>query len=228
MARKASVRRELTADHRLICDGTGQRKEGVAPGGACCAYHPCRSGLGHTAIPIRTFRGHANRLRDTKPIDVERGPPRGEVQLLRLPLSPTSQATAALVLLGILTALFVTHVLRVTPVAALVYLGGYLAISLAITRMRAEFGLPVHDLFTGPLDMMVRIGGAQTLGRENVLGLGLLWWLERVQRSHPMPHGIEGLALGERRGLAGPRTLVALAIAIGVGVAAGFWATLLR
>ena len=121
---------------------------------------------------------------------------------------------------------FVTSQLGVSTSAAAVYLGGYLLLSLAITRMRAEFGLPVHDLFTGPLDMMARIAGVRMLGDANVKGLSLLWWLERVQRSHPMPHGIEGLALGERRGLAGPGNLGALGLATVLGVVAGFWATL--
>lgn len=139
---------------------------------------------------------------------------------------PYQVTLSALVLLGALSVLFITQVLRASAGATLVYLAGYLLMSLAITRMRAEFGLPVHDLFTGPFDMMARIGGTRILGRETVLGLGLLYWLERVQRSHPMPNALEGLALGERRGLAAPGTLIALGIAVAVGISAGFWAML--
>ena len=121
---------------------------------------------------------------------------------------------------------FMTRVLGVTLSAAATYLAGYLLLSLAITRMRAEFGLPVHDLFTGPFDMMVRIGGAATLGRANVKGLAMLWWLERVQRCHPMPQAIEGLALGDRRNVSGSGMFGALAVAVVVGALASFWATL--
>ncbi len=130
-------------------------------------------------------------------------------------------ATGLAVLVG-----FMANQLKVSVPAAVVYLVSYLLISLAITRMRAEFGLPVHDLFTGPLDCMVNIGGTHLLGRRNILGLGLLWWLERVQRSHPMPHSLEGLALGERRAMAGREMLVPLCIAMVVGVVAGCWSML--
>jgi hypothetical protein len=128
-----------------------------------------------------------------------------------------------LLLGGILLTAYLTGLLGAGLPAALVYLGGYLLMSLAITRMRAEFGLPVHDLFTGPLATMVGIGGTGALGRRNLVGLNLLWWLERVQRSHPMPHGIEGLSLGERRGLPPSGVLAALGVAAVVGTVAGFW-----
>ncbi len=139
---------------------------------------------------------------------------------------PYQVLLVALVALIAITLTFMTRMLGVSTGAAAIYLGGYLLLSLAITRMRAEFGLPVHDLFTGPFAMMVRIGGAGTLGRANVKGLALLWWLERVQRSHPMPHGIEGLALGERRGVRGTGMLGALGLAVVVGALASFWASL--
>jgi hypothetical protein len=150
----------------------------------------------------------------------------------RHPEDESRQALSYQVLLVALVALiavllsFMTRVLGVTMAGAVIWLTGYLLLSLAITRMRAEFGLPVHDLFTGPYDMMVRIGGAATLGRANVKGLGMLWWLERVQRSHPMPHGIEGLALGERRGVQGSGMLGALALATVIGAVGSFWASL--
>lgn len=123
----------------------------------------------------------------------------------------------------VLLTIFMTHLLGVSLPAAVLYLAGYLLVSFSITRMRAEFGLPVHDFFTGPLATMVNIGGTEALGRKNLIGLGMFWWLERIQRSHPMPHGMEGLSLGERRGLSGRGVLAALAVAIVVGTLAGFW-----
>jgi len=137
---------------------------------------------------------------------------------------PYQFALAAFVALAAVATIFVTNVLGVSLGPALIYLAGYLALSLAITRMRAEFGLPVHDLFTGPFDMMTRIGGTRWLGRDNILGLGLLYWLERVQRSHPMPHGIESLALGERRNVSAPGMFGALSVAVIVGMLAAYWA----
>jgi len=137
------------------------------------------------------------------------------------------RVTLIVLTIGIaLLLLFSTQLLGVTLPAAVYYLGAYLVMSLAISRMRAEFGLPVHDLFTGPLAMAVGIGGTGVFSRRNLVRLSLFWWLERIQRSHPMPHQIEGLGLGERRGVAGSGMLTALAIAIVVGTVAGFWAML--
>jgi len=153
----------------------------------------------------------------------------GDVRAGRRPPDEDRQAAPYRVTLMALTAgitlllLFATQLLGVTLPAAAYYLGAYLLVSLAISRMRAEFGLPVHDFFTGPLAMAVGIGGTGVFSRRNLVRLSLFWWLERIQRSHPMPHQIEGLSLGERRGVAGPGMLAALVVAIVVGTAAGFW-----
>ncbi|HJN16562.1 MAG TPA: DUF6785 family protein [Armatimonadota bacterium] len=129
-------------------------------------------------------------------------------------------AFAGLAVGGVLLTGFMVKMLGASVVSAVVYLVAYLLMSLAMTRMRAEFGLPVHDLFTGPLAMMVNIGGSKMWGQKSIVGLSLLWWLERVQRSHPMPHGLEGLSLGERRGVRGSGMLAAIGIAAVVGAVA--------
>ncbi len=120
---------------------------------------------------------------------------------------------------------FMTTLLRVDLSAAALYVGVYFVMALAITRMRAEFGLPVHDLFYGPLTMLVNVGGTSAFSDRSLIGLGQLYWMERFQRSNPMPHGIEGLNLGERRGVPGAQTILALGVAVVVGTFAAFWAT---
>lgn len=121
---------------------------------------------------------------------------------------------------------FMTALLRVDLPAAALYLLVYFIMALAITRMRAEFGLPVHDLFYGPLNLMVNVAGSSAFSDRSLIGLGQLYWMERFQRSNPMPHGIEGLSLGERRGVPGGQTMLALAVAVVIGAVANFWATL--
>src|SRR5262249_25263066 len=50
--------------------------------------------------------------------------------------------------------------LGMSPVLALVFFVIYFALALAITRMRAELGTPVHDLhFTGPDWMLAEVVG---------------------------------------------------------------------
>jgi len=135
----------------------------------------------------------------------------------------------ALVVIGIgfaIMVVFANNIMGIAIPVALLFLGGYLLISLSITRMRAEFGLPVHDFFTGPLAMMVGIAGPRAIGERNLIPMSLFFWMVRVQRSHPMPHGLEGLTLGERRGLPTSGMLVAIAIAIVLGAIAGYWSML--
>ncbi len=122
--------------------------------------------------------------------------------------------------------IFATNVMGIGLPAALLFLGGYLLIAFSITRMRAEFGLPVHDFWTSPLQIAVNIAGGRAFGARNLTALSPLLWLVRSQRSQPMPHGLEGLTLGERRGLAGLSVLGALSLAIIVGTIAGFWSML--
>ena len=137
------------------------------------------------------------------------------------------QAAMAGIIIGIVgLVVFATNLLGIALPAAPLFLGGYLLLSLSITRMRAEFGLPIHDVFTGPLVMMVGIGGGRALGRRSLIGFSLLYWLVRIQRSHPMPHALEGLALGERRSLPAAGLYLAMSLAVVVGIVSAFWAML--
>jgi len=122
--------------------------------------------------------------------------------------------------------LFATNVMGITLPSALLFLGGYLVLVFSITRMRGEFGLPVHDVWIGPTRLAVSIVGARPFGEANIIALTPLMWLCRSQRSQPMPHVLEGMALGDQRGLGGPAVLTALAVGVVVATIAGFWSML--
>jgi len=83
----------------------------------------------------------------------------------------------------------------------------YLLISIAISRIRAELGSPVHDLhFSGPQVMLTEVFGAEALGKQNLIVYAYLHAITRAHRSHPMPHQIEGMKLAaesntDQRGL---------------------------
>jgi hypothetical protein len=110
---------------------------------------------------------------------------------------------------------------------AVLFFAAYLLLSLAITRMRAEFGVPAHDLYgSGPDLMLVSVLGSRGLGRKSLIMLALFWWFNRAHRSHPMPHGLEALTIGERRGVAPRGMLLALILAAAVGSIAGLWGML--
>lgn len=75
----------------------------------------------------------------------------------------------------------------------------YFALALAITRMRAELGTPVHDLhFTGPEMIMTRVAGSKAFDAQNLTVFALFFWFNRAYRSHPMPHMLEGYKLAEQ------------------------------
>ena len=58
-----------------------------------------------------------------------------------------------------------TTALGLSPWLGIVFFAIYLALALAITRMRAELGTPVHDLhFTGPNWMFTDFAGPRALG----------------------------------------------------------------
>ena len=104
----------------------------------------------------------------------------------------------------------------------------YFAISIAITRMRAELGPPTHEL-TGMNagQMMVDIFGSRKLGTRNLLMIShYFWFFNRTYRNHAMPQQLEGLKIAQRTKVH-PRTIV-YAVLVGTvfGLFAAFWADL--
>ena len=72
----------------------------------------------------------------------------------------------------------------------------WFAIGIAITRLRAELGSPVHDLhFIGPDEILPSILGVRRIGTPNLVGFSYLYVLNRAHRSHSMPHQLEGFKI---------------------------------
>lgn len=113
-----------------------------------------------------------------------------------------------------------------------VWLGGivfvfYYAIAIAITRMRAEFGTPVHDLhFTGPDQVLPLAAGSSAFSLRELTAFSLFFWFNRAYRCHPMPHQLEGFKLAERTHTSSRRWFWMLVLALIVGAVASFWAML--
>jgi hypothetical protein len=88
----------------------------------------------------------------------------------------------------------------------------YLGLSVAIARVRAELGSPVHDLHKiGPEAVLTEVLGPRALGTANLIMFSFFWSFNRAHRSHPMPHQIESMKLADetrisQRGLAGAMT----------------------
>lgn len=103
----------------------------------------------------------------------------------------------------------------------------YLGIAIAITRMRAELGAPVHDLHHAGADTMLpKVFGPTAFSREDHIGLSFWWGFNRAYRGHTMPIGIESLKMAEQ-GKQGTRGMFfALVAAAVVGPLCAFWALL--
>jgi hypothetical protein len=77
----------------------------------------------------------------------------------------------------------------------------YYLILLAVARMRAEIGTPLHDLhFAGPSTVLINVVGSRGLTHSTLVGMSQLWFIDRAYRSNPMPHQLETLKISERIG----------------------------
>ena len=81
------------------------------------------------------------------------------------------------------------------------FFGLYMALSIGLTRIRAELGPPIVSLWvwgegsTDPGQKIVRFLGTRRLGPNNLTFLTLLFWFNRDHRCHPMPHQLEGFEI---------------------------------
>lgn len=103
----------------------------------------------------------------------------------------------------------------------------YFAMSIAITRMRAELGPPAHDLHAaGPDTILPSIIGPSKLGTPNLVVLSMMFWFNRAYRSHPMPIQLEGFKMAERASMSYRRLFGAIILATLFGAIAAFWSEL--
>lgn len=103
----------------------------------------------------------------------------------------------------------------------------YFVIQIAITRMRAELGTPVHDLhYSGPDEIIVRTVGTRRLGNGTLTMFSLFWFINRAYRSNVMVFEMEGFKMAERTKINGKTLLIALLLTAIVGSLSAFWASL--
>jgi len=103
----------------------------------------------------------------------------------------------------------------------------YLAIAVAIARMRAELGPPAHDLhYAGPDQMLPRFFGMKALGPYTLTALSLTWFFNRAYRGHAIAPSLEGLKIAQQTRMSARRMLIAMMIALALGIFGGFWSML--
>lgn len=110
---------------------------------------------------------------------------------------------------------------------AIIFFVVYFAIITSITRMRAEMGVPVHDMHNGGPDLlMTSLIGTRALGPQNVSILTLFWFFNRAHYSDVMPHQLEAFKLAEKTNSRGKHLFIAMLISVFVGIVATFWSFL--
>jgi len=139
------------------------------------------------------------------------------------PLSPTAAVATFLAGFLLLVSIGVSVGLSL-PVAA-AFFTQYFVMVVIIGRIRAEMGLPTHELERwGPSWLQSTIVGPRVLGLQNMTTLSLFYGFTRGMRNIPFPHQFEGLYFASRTGLNGRRLLLATVAFIALGLAwAWFW-----
>ena len=103
----------------------------------------------------------------------------------------------------------------------------YFALSLAVTRMRAELGPPVHDLhFSGPDYTLTHGFGTPAFSGRDLTLLSFFYWFNRAHRSNPQPVAIEGLKASKQVGSSQQVMFWGMMLAALVGSLSAFWAFL--
>ncbi len=112
-----------------------------------------------------------------------------------------------------------------SPWIAPLFFGVYYTLALAVMRIRAEMGIPAHDLLVkGPVQSIPRILGSRNLSDRTLASFALHHFYNRGYRGHVAPHQIEALKLADRESIA-PRPLFNLMWALlPVGALLTFWA----
>ncbi len=99
----------------------------------------------------------------------------------------------------------------------------FLMFSAALTRLRAQIGAPSHEMaYMGPNQMLVDFVGTQALPAAGVSRLVTTFlFMNFIHRTHPMPHQLEAMKMGETGRINQRSLFVAIIVATIVGCILG-------
>jgi len=112
---------------------------------------------------------------------------------------------------------------------AVLFFAIYLALAIAMTRMRAELGTPIHDLHqTGPDYCLPDLLGTRTMHHQDLGVFSLYYFFNRAYRCNPMPVQLEGFKMADVTGRRGELRgwFCVMLLATAVGILSAFWALL--
>lgn len=141
---------------------------------------------------------------------------------------PMAYRTVSLcMLVGIIFLLVFCYEAGMSPWVAVLFFFIYYALITSITRMRAEMGVPVHDMHNGgPDQLMATLFGTRLLGARNLSVFSLFWFFNRAHYSDAMPYQLETFKLAERLKSSGRNLVIAMLVSAFLGILATFWSFL--
>lgn len=115
--------------------------------------------------------------------------------------------------------------IKLTIAVAIAFFAQYYIMTMIVGRIRAEMGLPTHEIERlGPTVMQGNMLGHRLLGTQNLTSLSVFFGFTRGMRNIPYPHMLEGLYLSGRTGFSGRRLLIASMVVIPIATAfTYFW-----
>ena len=151
----------------------------------------------------------------------------GEKSTLDDSKEPMSYRSAALgAVLGLFFLIWFLGRIGMSPLVAFAAFGVYFLIAIAVARIRAELGPPVHDMPFAPDYILTSALGLGPFSQGDKVGLSYIYALHAAYRSHPMPIGIEGMKMAQATGSSQKKFLWAIMLAAVLGAVATFWAYL--
>jgi len=128
---------------------------------------------------------------------------------------------------GLLLSMWFATTLGMSAAIGFVYLILYLIINMAIAKVRAEAGAPIHGFhYAGPGHVLVTAVGPNIMSTRQLVGWALMGGFNHAYTGVPMPHQLEGMKIGELVDANRQRVSLAAAVATVVGSFAGVWVLL--
>lgn len=141
------------------------------------------------------------------------------------PLPPRLALTGVLVGLVALAGFLVSA--GMSAPLAVAYLLIFFAVSMSVTRLRAQFGPPGAGLFlSAPNRVLLGAIGPGSLSPRDLTMLAYVHWLQRMYSGSAMPHQLEGLKIARLRDWRYGPLLWAILLAGAVSILASFWVIL--
>jgi len=107
---------------------------------------------------------------------------------------------------------------------AVVFFVLYFMVDIAVTRMRVEMGVPIHDIHNGGPDLLLPPTlGTRRLGVSNLTIMSMYWWFNRTHYSDPMPHQLEEFKLAEQTKTNNRKMLFVIIFSVILSIFATFW-----